>query len=114
MSELETDAVVVDVLGTLVDEPAGIRAGIRAVIRELAPWLDDPETERLTALWHQHVDREQRRILEGTRPYAPSDALDLEAARLVTDTAGVGDEPDAAAALALSGRRPADDRRSGC
>ena len=43
MSELkidavEFDAVVFDVLGTLVDEPAGIRAGIRA----LDPSLDDP------------------------------------------------------------------------
>lgn len=100
MSELEIDAVVFDVLGTLVDEPTGIRAGIR----ELAPSLDDLRVERLLSLWQQHIDREQRRILDGVRPYLTSDVLDLEAARLVADAAGV-DDPAAVAELALSGRR---------
>lgn len=100
MPEPEIDAVVFDVLGTLVDEPAGIRAGIR----ELAPSLDDPGVEELVALWQQHIDHEQRRILDGVRPYLASDVLDLEAARLVADAAGV-DDPAAVAALAKSGRR---------
>ncbi|HWM36733.1 MAG TPA: haloacid dehalogenase type II, partial [Streptomyces sp.] len=64
MSELEFDAVVFDVLGTLVDEPAGIRAGIR----ELDPSLDDARIEELLALWQQHIDREQRPIPVGGRP----------------------------------------------
>ncbi len=89
-----------DVLGTLVDEPAGIRAGIRA----LDPSLDEPRIEQLLALWQQHIEREQRRILDGARPYLTSDALDLEAARLVADAAGV-DDPAAVAALARSVRR---------
>ncbi|MGW3564494.1 haloacid dehalogenase type II [Streptomyces sp. NPDC000941] len=100
MSVLEIDAVVFDVLGTLVDEPAGLRAGIR----ELDPSLDEPRTEQLLSLWQQHIDREQRRVLDGGRPYVASDALDREAARLVAEAAGVGD-PDAVAALALSARR---------
>jgi 2-haloacid dehalogenase len=100
MSELEIDAVVFDVLGTLVDEPAGIRAGIR----ELAPSLDDPGIERLLSLWQRHIDREQRRILDGGRPYLTSDALDREAARLVADAAGV-DDPAAVAVLAASAHR---------
>ncbi|MEU5022926.1 haloacid dehalogenase type II [Streptomyces milbemycinicus] len=100
MSVLEIDAVVFDVLGTLVDEPAGLRAGIR----ELDPSLDGPRTEQLLSLWQQHIDREQRRILDGSRPYLTSDALDREAARLVADAAGV-DDPAAVAALALSARR---------
>ncbi|MGX1670674.1 haloacid dehalogenase type II [Streptomyces sp. NPDC055400] len=101
MSELQIDALVFDVLGTLVDEPAGIRAGIR----ELDPSLDSPaQIEELLSMWQQHIDREQRRIVDGGRPYVTSDALDLEAARLVADAAGV-DDPTAAAALALSGRR---------
>ncbi|WP_433180681.1 haloacid dehalogenase type II [Actinoallomurus sp. CA-150999] len=100
MSELEIDAVVFDVLGTLVDEPAGIRAGIR----ELDPSFDDPRIERLLSLWQRHIDREQRRVLDGGRPYVTSDALDREAARLVADAAGV-DDPAAVAALALSARR---------
>ncbi|MEU5704308.1 haloacid dehalogenase type II [Streptomyces aurantiacus] len=100
MSELEIDAVVFDVLGTLVDAPAGIRAGIR----ELDPSLDDIRVEELLALWQQHIDHEQRRMLDSGRPYRTSDVLDLEAARLVADAAEV-DDPAAVAALALSGRR---------
>ncbi|MFF8371754.1 haloacid dehalogenase type II [Streptomyces lydicus] len=100
MSESEIDAVVFDVLGTLVDEPADIRAGLRA----LAPSLDDPGIEQLLSLWQQHIEREQRRILDGARPYVTSDALDREAAGLVADAAGV-DDPAAVAAMALAGRR---------
>ncbi|HEY3502722.1 MAG TPA: haloacid dehalogenase type II [Actinocatenispora sp.] len=100
MPEPEIDAVVFDVLGTLVDEPAGIRAGIR----ELDPSLDDLRVEQLLSLWQEHVGREQRRIVDGVRPYLASDALDLEAARLVADAVGV-DNPTATAALALSGRK---------
>ncbi|WP_217167870.1 haloacid dehalogenase type II [Streptomyces sp. AC512_CC834] len=100
-SEPEIDVLVFDVLGTLVDEPAGLRAGVR----QLDPSLDDSGVEQLVSLWQQHVGREQRRILDGVRPYLTSDALDLEAARLVADAAGV-DDPAAVAALALSGRTP--------
>ncbi|MFB7708389.1 haloacid dehalogenase type II [Streptomyces sp. NPDC056105] len=100
MSQLEIDAVVFDVLGTLVDEPTGVRTGLR----ELDPSLDDPSVERLLSLWQQHIEREQRRILDGGRPYVTSDALGQEAARLVADAAGI-DNPAAVAALARSGRR---------
>ncbi|GAA3768768.1 haloacid dehalogenase type II [Streptomyces coacervatus] len=100
MAVPEIDAVVLDVLGTLVDEPAGIRAGIRA----LDPSLDEPHIARLFSRWQQHIDREQRRILDGVRPYVTSDTLDREAARMVADAAGV-DDPAAVEALALSGRR---------
>ncbi|MFE2984969.1 haloacid dehalogenase type II [Streptomyces sp. NPDC059262] len=100
MSQLEIDAVVFDVLGTLVDEPAGIRNGIRA----LDPSLDSSTVEQLLSLWQQHIEREQRRVLDGGRTYLTSDALDEEAARLVAEAAGVGD-PAAVAALARSGRR---------
>ncbi|WP_409240231.1 haloacid dehalogenase type II [Streptomyces sp. PA5.6] len=100
MSELEIDAVVFDVLGTLVDEPAGIHAGIGA----FSPSLDDFEVERLLSLWQTHVEREQQRIVGGARPYAASDILDLEAARLVADAVKV-DDAHAVAALARTGRR---------
>lgn len=100
MTELKIDTLVFDVLGTLVDEPAGIRAGIR----ELDPTLDAASTERLLSLWQQHIDREQRRVLDGSRPHVTSDVLDREAARLVADAAGV-DDPAAVGTLALSGRR---------
>jgi 2-haloacid dehalogenase len=100
MTAPEIEAVVFDVLGTLVDEPAGIRAGIR----ELDPSLEDAGVEQLLSLWHQHIHREQRRIVDGGRPFATSDDLDREAARLVADAAGV-DDPTAVETLALSGRR---------
>ncbi|MFJ9469017.1 haloacid dehalogenase type II, partial [Streptomyces caniferus] len=47
MPEPEFDVIVFDVLGTLVDEPAGIRAGIR----ELDPTLDASRVEQLLSLW---------------------------------------------------------------
>lgn len=100
MAEPEIDAVVLDVLGTLVDAPAGIRAGLR----DLAPALDETGIEKLLSLWQQHIESEQRRILEGVRPYVTTDVLDQEAARLVADAAGV-DDPTAVATLALVGRR---------
>ncbi|WP_306335617.1 haloacid dehalogenase type II [Streptomyces sp. KL118A] len=100
MPELEIDAVVFDVLGTLVDEPAGIRAGIRG----LAPSLDDSEVERLLSVWQEHIEREQLSMVEGAGPYRASDALDLEAARLVADAVGV-DDAASVAALAPAGRR---------
>ncbi|WP_433406799.1 haloacid dehalogenase type II [Streptomyces sp. CA-146814] len=100
MAAVEIDALVFDVLGTLVDEPAGLRAGIR----RLDPSLDEAGTERLLLLWQRHIEREQRRILDGNRPYLASDALDREAAALVAEAAGVAD-PAAVAALAGSARR---------
>jgi 2-haloacid dehalogenase len=96
----EIDAVVVDVLGTLVDEPTGIRAGIR----DLAPSLVGPAIDELLQLWQRHIDCEQRRIVDGSRPFAPSEVLDREAAELVAEAAGI-DDLAAVAALALSGQR---------
>ncbi|MGW7095925.1 haloacid dehalogenase type II [Streptomyces sp. NPDC054874] len=145
MAELKVDAVVFDVLGTLVDEPAGLRTGIRALLDEPAglrtgvrALLDEPAglrtgirapvdepaglrtgvrapdpspdapdaagTERLLLLWQRHIEREQRRVLDGDRPYLPSDLLDREAAGLVAEAAGVQD-PAAVEALARSARR---------
>lgn len=102
MEELMIDAVVFDVLGTLVDEPAGLRAGISAFARVSA--LEAPGTERLLLLWQRHIEREQRRIVDGDRPYLPSDALDREAAEIVARTAGAED-PAAVASLARAARR---------
>ncbi|WP_410652437.1 haloacid dehalogenase type II [Amycolatopsis sp. cmx-4-54] len=76
---MEIDALVFDILGTLVDEPAGIREAVRQAV----PAADADE---LVDLWLGHVETEQRRIVAGERPYAPSDVLDREAAQLVTKT----------------------------
>jgi len=81
---VQIDALVFDILGTLVDEPAGIRAAIRQA-------TPDADADELVNQWLGHVETEQRRIVAGDRPYAPSDVLDREAAQ--TD------------ALASAGRR---------
>ncbi|MFI8487602.1 haloacid dehalogenase type II [Streptomyces rubrogriseus] len=94
------EVVVFDVLGTLVDEPGGLRAGIR----ESVPAADDASVDELLARWQGHVEREQLRIVRGQRAYADSGIIDAEAARLVADRAGVGD-PAAVDRLAGAGRR---------
>ncbi|MFC8348479.1 haloacid dehalogenase type II [Streptomyces sp. NPDC057280] len=99
MAEPAIDAVVFDVLGTLVDEPAGLRAGIRA----LDASLDETRVEELLSLWQRHVEHEQSRVVDGTRPSATSEVIDREAAQLVADAAGA--DASAAAALAESARR---------
>ncbi|MET8940739.1 haloacid dehalogenase type II [Streptomyces rubiginosohelvolus] len=108
MAELTIDAVVFDVLGTLVDEPAGLRAGIGALTP--SPALDSRGTERLLLLWQRHIEREQRRVVDGDRPYLPSDALDREAAEVVARAAGAEvpgavAAPDAVESLARAARR---------
>ncbi|MFD0423943.1 haloacid dehalogenase type II [Streptomyces parvus] len=131
MAELTIDAVVFDVLGTLVDEPAGLRTGIRALTPSPSPSpspsasaspspspspsLDDSGTERLLLLWQRHIEREQGRIVDGDRPYLPSDALDREAAEIVARAAGAEAPaavdpaavaaPDAVESLARAARR---------
>ncbi|KAA9159345.1 haloacid dehalogenase type II [Amycolatopsis acidicola] len=98
MTELrDIDVIVFDVLGTLVDEPSGLRAAIR----EAAPEADQ---ERLLALWQQHIATEQGRIAQGLREYASSEVIDAEAAQLVADTAGLNDQA-AIARLATAGQR---------
>lgn len=66
---------------TTVDEPAGLSAGIH----DLAPSLDELAVAEMLQLWRDHIDNEQRRIVEGNRSYAASDSLDREAAQLVAD-----------------------------
>lgn len=100
MNPSTISALVVDVLGTLVDEPAGLSTGIRA----LAPSRDDHGVSQLLELWHGTIKREQQRIVSGQRPFAASHVLDHEAARLGATTVGVGD-PAAIARLATAAKR---------
>jgi 2-haloacid dehalogenase len=96
----DIDAVVFDVLGTLVDEPSGLRAGILAAI----PTAGDSVVEELLGLWQNHVEVEQQNILDGRRPYANSGILDREAAQLIADRIGITD-PTSVDALATIGHR---------
>ena len=96
----DIEVVVFDVLGTLVDEPGGLRAGIS----EALPGSDDASVDELLASWQRHVETEQQHIARGHRAYANTEAIDAEAAQRVADQAGLSD-PAAVARLATAGRR---------
>lgn len=82
----EIDAVVFDVLGTMVDEPGGIRRGIAGVVSPALARPADPQV--LLERWQAHVEEQQRRILVGARAYASTDIVDMEAAQRVAAEAG--------------------------
>ncbi|PRX45002.1 2-haloacid dehalogenase [Prauserella shujinwangii] len=96
----DIEVVVFDVLGTLVDEPGGLRAAIRDAL----PASATAPVDELVTVWQEHVAREQRRIGRGQRAFVPSDVLDAEAAQQVAGHAGLTD-PAATARLATASRR---------
>jgi 2-haloacid dehalogenase len=104
------EVVVFDVLGTLVDEPGGLRAAIRDAV----PDSDAASVDELLGEWQQHVGLEQHRIGQGDRPYVNSEVIDGEAAQRVVDRAGLAD-PATLARLATAGQRlpPWDDSVAG-
>ncbi len=96
----DLDLIVFDILGTMVDEPGGIRRGLG----RLFPDVDDRRTSELVELWTKHVAEQQEDVLAGRRPYADSTAINLQAATRMAALAGVS-EPDAVRALAGSAQR---------
>jgi len=96
----ELDVIVFDILGTMVDEPGGIRRGLRSLL----PDVDEPATSELLAVWSRYVDEQQQEVVAGRRPYADSAVIDLEAATRVAADAGIRD-PEAVRALAASAQR---------
>ncbi|WP_432101008.1 haloacid dehalogenase type II [Streptomyces sp. WAC 04229] len=106
----DVEAVVFDVLGTMVDEPGGLRAALR----EAVPEADAASVGHLLTVWQEHVEHEIGRIGAKERPYADSRVLDREAAERVAEHAGLTDG-DAVARLATAGRRlaPWDDSVAG-
>lgn len=98
---LDVEMVVLDVLGTMVDQRTGIARGLR----RLRPDLDGPTLEALTSRWLEEVGAAQRAVAEGRRPYADSVLLDLAAARRVAAELGTGGE-DEVRALAASAQLP--------
>lgn len=96
----EIEVVVFDVLGTMVDEPGGLRAAIRDAV----PASDDALVDQLLTVWQEHVEHEQQRIEEQSRAYANTEIIDREAAQRVADCAGLTD-PAAIERLATAGQR---------
>ncbi|MEJ2861717.1 haloacid dehalogenase type II [Actinomycetospora flava] len=76
---MTVDTVVFDVLGTLVDQEAGLRDAIRGLV---------PDVAAAVAGWQGYVAAEHRRVVAGEREYVPADVLDREAAGVVV---GEGD-----------------------
>lgn len=108
------EVVVLDVLGTMVDESGGLRAAIREAVPASGEASGGMSVDRLLAVWRGHVEREQRRIEEGDRAYANSEVLDREAAERVAEYAGLFD-PAAVGRLATAAQRlkPWDDSLAG-
>ncbi|NDL61037.1 haloacid dehalogenase type II [Phytoactinopolyspora mesophila] len=106
----DIEVVVFDILGTLLDQSSGLRAGIR----EALPGCDAATVEELLFLWQRHVELEQQRIARGQRAYVNTDFIDAEAARRVAEHAGLTD-PGAINRLATAGQRlpPWDDSVAG-
>lgn len=94
------EVVVFDVLGTMVDEPGGLRTAIRDAV----PAADEATVDRLLTVWQRHVAREQLRIEQRDRAYASTEVIDREAAEQVAEHAGLTDE-EAVARLATASRR---------
>ena len=109
MAEIhDIEVVVFDVLGTLVDEPGGLRAALREAMPTAAgapdDAPDDAAVEALLTIWQRHIEREQQRIAQGLRAYANTETIDAEAAGHVAGHAGLTD-PATIARLATAGQR---------
>ncbi|MFG2028836.1 haloacid dehalogenase type II [Streptomyces sp. NPDC048825] len=106
----DIEVVVLDVLGTMVDEPGGLRAAIR----EAVPASDDASADQLLTVWQEHVEHEQRRIEEQSRAYANTEIIDREAAQRVADRAGLtGSEAIGRLATASQRLKPWNDSVAG-
>lgn len=99
----DCEAVVFDVLGTLVDEPGGLRDEISTA----APKVDGSSIPQLVTEWQRYVARQQQWIVEGRREYATTADIDEEAARLVAELASIDDLAAIAKLATASQRLPA-------
>ncbi|MGE6738255.1 haloacid dehalogenase type II, partial [Streptomyces sp. NPDC059900] len=113
-SEAGIEAVVFDVLGTMVDESGGLRAAIVEAVSASGEAPGESTVDHLLTEWYAHVDGEQRRMGEGGRAYANSEVIDREAAEHVAALAGLTD-PAAVERLARAAERldPWDDSVAG-
>ncbi|MGO1850419.1 haloacid dehalogenase type II [Microbacterium sp.] len=102
--EVDFDVIVFDVLGTLVDQPAGLRAAIATAV----PGADPQVVDALADRWQRHVEDRQLEMAEGSRPYAGSDVLDAEAAAVILEevsSRGLAVDPVAVGQLATASER---------
>lgn len=100
---LDVDAIVFDVLGTLVDERAGLTSALRQHLP--ADLVDAPGLHTQVERWVSQVEVAQAEVVAGRRPFIASAALNHEVATAVLATVGVQD-PDLALRLATAAGRP--------
>lgn len=72
--------MVFDVLGTLVDQVGSLRDEVAA-----SAGLDLAEAAPVVDAWLGHVARQERAIVDGTRPFVPGHELDREALSWLAD-----------------------------
>ncbi|AGP56004.1 haloacid dehalogenase type II [Streptomyces rapamycinicus] len=97
----DVDTIVFDILGTLVDDTAGLRAALA----ELVP--DPGRVDDLVTLWGRHISTEHRRIVDLERAYVPGAVLDREAAQVVVDATGLSDPAVVDTLVRAARQRPA-------
>lgn len=100
----EVDVIVFDVLGTLVDEPEGLRAAIR----EATSNADAGAIQILLEAWQHHILEQQSATAGGNRAFVDSEVLDAEAAEAVLRVAathGIPTHRDALERLSTASRR---------
>ena len=85
--------VVIDVLGTLVDQTGSLERRLTAIAG-----IDSGAAMEVAGRWLGHVAEQERAIVEGRRAFAPSHELDLEALTWLVGERFL--EPDAAGRLA--------------
>lgn len=88
------DAIVFDVIGTLVDEDATVASAAR----RLAAESDLADGAQLQTLWAAHLEHRMDAIVHGTAPWRPHQELVSDSARAAVISAGGA---PSAAALAL-------------
>ena len=85
-------AVAIDVLGTLVDEPAAIASTLRAQL----PGSSGDDIDRALHEWDAYLARAQRDIVAGRRGFVDADALEAETlAHVLGDARPIDDAPAA-------------------
>lgn len=106
----DIEVVVFDVLGTLVDEGAGLRAGLQAA----APDAAASEVVAMQESWQRYVADRQREMAAGRAEYVDSEVLDAEAADHVARQHGIDSSADLRTLATTSRRLPSwDDSAAG-
>lgn len=88
------DAIVFDVIGTLVNEDATLASAAR----RLAAESDLADGAQLQTLWAAHLEHRMDAVVHGTAPWQPHQELVSDSARAAVISAG---GTPSAAALAL-------------